>query len=86
MEELGGANIFLYRRILPANDGYRRGKAETLNATNPWGANMCVAPEWKIWEGRVFSEIGEYYPGTTDIDVGRPKLSTQPTQGVPTCA
>ena len=43
---------------------------------------MCVAPEWKIWEGRIFSEIGEYSLETTDIDVGTPKRSTEPTQRV----
>ena len=46
---------------------------------------MFVAPDWKIWEGRIVSEIGEYYLETTDIDVGTPKRSAQQTQGVLTC-
>ena len=57
-----------------------------LSPTNLESANICVAPEWMITEGRISSEMGEYSLETTDIDVGTPKRSAQPTQGVPTCA
>ena len=86
MEDFGEANSVPDERTFSGNNGYRRGNAATLSPTNPGSANMGVAPEWKVSEGRIFSEIGEYSLETTDIDVGTPKRSAQPTRGGPTCA
>ena len=86
MGDSGEAKIVPDRRTFSGNNGCRLANTETLSTTNAESANMCVETEWKIWEARTCSEIGEYSLETTDIDVGTPKRSTEPTQGVPTCA
>ena len=35
------------------------GTPKSPNPTNLGSANICVAPEWKIWERGIVSETGE---------------------------
>ena len=65
MGDSGQANTFPNRRIFPANNGYGRENADMLNTMPQGSANMCLAPRWEIFERRIFSLIGEYFPQST---------------------
>ena len=62
MEDVGEANVSANRRILPANNQYRRGSAELLNPMHPGSANMCVAPRREMLERRTYSLMMAYFP------------------------